>query len=109
MPALTLRKPDKEILFRRKTVLFEKTKQVGEYLRGLGAKEVYVFGSITRDDYHFHSDVDMAVSGLPHQYIYTVEARIADILGTDNFDLVYLEYTKERVKNRILEQGVKLC
>ncbi len=97
------------MLVARKTALFEKAKRTGEYLRSLGAKEVYLFGSITRDDFRPHSDVDIAVSGLPYEFIYTVEARIADILGTDDFDLVYLEYTKERVRNRILEQGVKVC
>ena len=109
MPVLTIREPDKTILLGRKTALFEKAKHVGEYLRSLGAEKVYVFGSITRDDYHFHSDLDIAVSGLPDQHIYTVEAKIADILETEDFDLVYLEHAKERVKKRIVEQGVRIC
>jgi predicted nucleotidyltransferase len=109
MPMLTIREPEKRALAERKTTLFEKAKHACEYLRSLGAEEVYMFGSITSDDFHAHSDVDIAVSGLPHKYIYSVEAKVADILGTEDFDLVYLEYAKERVRNRILEQGVKVC
>lgn len=109
MPILTVREHDKKMLVRRKAVLFEKARRACEYLRTLGAKEVYLFGSITRDDFHVHSDVDIAVSGLPHEYIYTVESKIADILGTEDFDLVYLEYAKQRVRERILERGIKVC
>jgi predicted nucleotidyltransferase len=70
---------------------------------------VYLFGSITRDNFHLHSDVDIAVSGLPFKHIYAVESKIGDILGTEEFDLVYLEYAKERVRNRVREQGVRMC
>jgi predicted nucleotidyltransferase len=109
MPRLELREPDRNLLTQRKSILHQKAVRACEYLRDLGAEEVYLFGSITRDDFHFHSDVDIAVSGLPHKHIYTVEARIGDILGTEEFDLVYLEYAKERLKHRIREQGVKIC
>jgi predicted nucleotidyltransferase len=109
MPMLELREPDRRTLAERKAVLLKKAKRACEYLRDLGAGEVYLFGSITRDDFHLHSDVDIAVSGLPFQHIYSVESKIGDILGTEEFDLVYLEYTKERVTNRIREQGVKIC
>jgi predicted nucleotidyltransferase len=88
MPVLTMREPEREILADRKTALIEKAQSAGRYLKELGATEVYLFGSITRDDFHPHSDVDIAVSGLPYKRIYSVEARIADILGTDDFDLV---------------------
>jgi predicted nucleotidyltransferase len=97
------------MLAERKAVLTEKAQRACEYLRGLGASEVYLFGSITRDDFHLHSDVDIAVSGLPFKHIYAVESKIGDILGTEEFDLVYLEYAKERVRNRVREQGVRMC
>ena len=103
-----MREPERKILVERKAALIEKAKSAGLYLKGLGAAEVYLFGSITRDDFHPHSDVDIAVSGLPYKYIYSVEARIADILGTDDFDLVYLEYAKDRIRQRILREGTKV-
>ena len=109
MQTLELREPDRRTLAERKTALLEKARCACEYLRGLGAGEVYVFGSITRDDFHLHSDVDIAVAGLPFEHIYSVESRIEDILGTEEFHLVYLEYAKEHVRNRILEQGVRIC
>ena len=109
MPILKLRGTDRTRLAARKARLAEKARQAAEYLRSLGAEEVYLFGSVTREDFHSHSDVDIAVSGLPYRHIYSVESRIGDILGTEEFDLVYLEYAKERVRNRIREQGVKIC
>jgi predicted nucleotidyltransferase len=109
MPTLELREPDKRMLAERKAALMERAKHACEYLHGLGASEVYLFGSITRDDFHLHSDVDIAVSGLPFEHVYSVESTISDILGTEEFDLVYLEHAKERVKSRILEQGVRIC
>ncbi len=110
MPVLIAQRTRKrELLAERKTALVEKARRAGEYLRSLGAHQAYLFGPITRDDFHPHSVADMAVSGLPHEHIYAVEARIADILGTDGFDLVYLEHARERLRNRILEQGIRLC
>ncbi len=109
MPKLEIRESDRNQLARLKSMLHRRAIRACEYLRNLGAKEVYLFGSITRDDFNFHSDVDIAVSGLPYKHIYTVESRIGDILGTEEFDLVYLEYAKERLKHRIQEQGVKIC
>ncbi len=53
--------------------------------------------------------MDIAVSGLPYRYIYSVEARIGDILETEDFDLVYLEHAKARLRDRIREQGVRIC
>ncbi len=106
---LELREPDRIALAERKAALLKKARHACEFLRGLGASEVYLFGSITRDDFQVHSDVDIAVSGLPFEYVYSVESRIGDILGTEEFDLVYLEHAKERVKSRVLEQGVRIC
>ena len=106
---LELREPDRRMIAERKAVLFAKAQRACEISRGLGASEVYLFGSITRDDFHLHSDVDIAVSGLPFKHIYSVESKIGDILGTEEFDLVYLEYAKERVRNRVREQGVRMC
>ena len=71
MPMLELREPDRRTLAERKAVLLEKAKRACEYLRDLGAGEVYLFGSITRDDFHPHSDVDIAVVRPPfHTYLF---------------------------------------
>jgi predicted nucleotidyltransferase len=109
MLGLGLRKQDVLMLSERKTLLLEKARIACEYLHALGAAEVYLFGSIPRDDVHLHSDVDIAVSGLPFKHVYSVESKIGDILGTDDFDFVYLEYARERVRNRVREQGVRIC
>lgn len=108
MPILELREQDARAVRQRQMMLFEKAKQACEYLRELGASEIYLFGSITRDDFHIHSDVDIAVAGLPFKHIYSVEGKIGDILGTEEFDLVYLEYAKDRLRDRIRQQGLRV-
>lgn len=106
---LELRQPDIHEITARKAKLLERARSACEYLKSLGAEEVYLFGSITRDDFDLHSDVDIAVRGLPFHFVYAVEGKIGDILDTDEFDLVYLEYAKKRLRERVYEQGVRVC
>lgn len=50
-------------------------------LRELGATEVFVFGSATRDALRPHSDVDIAVRGLPPSVYFSAISRATDLLG----------------------------
>lgn len=61
MPLLELRAPDRRLLATQKATLLEKARQAGECVRRLGTGEVYLFGSVTQEDFHPHSDVDIAV------------------------------------------------
>lgn len=59
-------------------------------LRRLGATEVFVFGSATRDELRPGSDIDMAVRGLPASVYFSAISKAADLLGRP-VDLVDLD------------------
>lgn len=105
MPRLTLRQQDLQAARKRQKTAFERAEQACSYLCELGASEVYIFGSLLGDDFRERSDIDLAVSGLPMQHIYRVEAEIEEILQGMPFQLVYLEYAPEYLAKRIRERG----
>lgn len=57
---------------------------------GLGATEVFVFGSATRDALRPGSDIDMAVRGLPPSVYFSAISKAGDLLGRP-VDLVDLD------------------
>lgn len=59
-------------------------------LKGLGAREVYVFGSAAAGSLPPGSDVDLAVVGLPAEVFFRALGRASDALGRD-VDLIDLE------------------
>lgn len=70
--------------------LGELLRQGAEILRSAGAREVYVFGSAATGRMHEHSDVDLAVSGLPPKVYFKTLARLAQLFER-SVDLVLLE------------------
>jgi predicted nucleotidyltransferase len=50
-------------------------------LRSLGASQVFVFGSLVRDELRPDSDIDMAVSGLPAKVYFSAVSKVSDLLG----------------------------
>ena len=67
--------------------LIEKAAKV---LKAAGAREVYVFGSAARGESGEHSDVDLAVSGLPPQVFFKAMGQAGDVLGRP-LDLIDLD------------------
>ena len=61
-----------------------------ELLIGLGASEVFVFGSLVKGKLRPHSDVDMAVSGLPPRVYFSAVRQASDLMGRP-VDLVDLD------------------
>jgi predicted nucleotidyltransferase len=59
-------------------------------LKAAGAREVYVFGSARKGKLRPHSDVDLAVSGLPPEVFFRAMAAAHDALGRP-LDLVDLD------------------
>ena len=66
-------------------------------LRSMGASQVFVFGSLVRDELRPDSDVDLAVSGLPAKVYFSAISRASDILGRP-VDLVDLDDDTPRVR-----------
>ena len=48
-------------------------------LREMGASQVFVFGSVVRDDLRPDSDIDMAVRGLPAAVYFSAVSKASDI------------------------------
>lgn len=55
-----------------------------------GASEVYLFGSVSKDETNEHSDIDIAVSGLPPGKFLKAMGKAGDILQKP-FDLIDLD------------------
>jgi predicted nucleotidyltransferase len=56
----------------------------------LGATQVFVFGSVTKDRLRPDSDVDLAVRGLPPNVYFSAVSQASDVLGRP-VDLVDLD------------------
>lgn len=65
-------------------------RRAAEILRAAGAREVYVFGSVANGRVHEHSDIDLAVSGLPPRDFIPAMGRVGDLFGRC-IDLVDLD------------------
>ena len=61
-----------------------------DLLRGLGATQVFIFGSAARGELRPDSDVDLAVTGLPPQVYFSAVSKASDLLGRP-VDLVDLD------------------
>lgn len=57
---------------------------------GLGASQVFVFGSAVKGHLRPTSDIDMAVSGLPPRVYFSAVSQASDLIGRP-VDLVDLE------------------
>ncbi|MDQ7821446.1 MAG: nucleotidyltransferase domain-containing protein [Candidatus Eremiobacteraeota bacterium] len=62
------------------------------YLIKIGAKEIYLFGSMAHGRDRDNSDIDLAVSGIPPEKFFKVLGEVGDILRHP-FDLIDLDET----------------
>ena len=76
-----------------------------ELLRGLGASEVFIFGSAVKGTMRSDSDIDMAVEGLPPRLYFSAVSQASDLMGRP-VDLVDLD--DETPKTRYLRQSGEL-
>ena len=79
--------------------------RAAELLRGLGASEVFLFGSAVKGTMRPESDVDMAVEGLPPRLYFSAVSQASDLIGRP-VDLVDLD--DETPKTRYLRQSGEL-
>ncbi len=59
-------------------------------MKAYGAREVYIFGSLAEGTFTRHSDIDMAVTGLPPEKYFNALGEAMDILGKP-LDLIDLD------------------
>lgn len=72
-------------------------------LRGMGASQVFVFGSVVRGGLRPDSDIDLAVSGLPAMVYFSAVSRTSDLFGRP-VDLVDLDDDTPLVRH-LLDSG----
>ncbi len=74
-------------------------------LNDAGCKEVYIFGSLVRGDYHVFSDIDIAVRGLPKKEFFRIGGKLTMNLK-HNFDIVELDDENNNFSKFIKENEV---
>jgi uncharacterized protein len=76
-------------------------------LRGMGATQVFIFGSAAKGRLGPDSDIDMAVAGLPPQVYFSAISKASDLLGRP-VDLVDLDDPTPLVRY-LLSSGDLVC
>ena len=71
--------------------LAQQIQRAAQVLLAFGAKEVYLFGSAAADTMDEHSDVDLAVSGLPPEVFFRAWAKAVREFPGREMDLVNLD------------------
>jgi predicted nucleotidyltransferase len=61
-----------------------------DLLRGMGATQVFIFGSATRGELRPDSDIDLAVTGLPPRVYFSAVSKASALVGRP-VDLVDLD------------------
>lgn len=70
-----------------------------------GARRVYLFGSLAREDCHPGSDIDLAAEGVPEELYLKAYGVAESIAGPFKVDLLFLEGAKESLKECVLKEG----
>jgi len=77
-------------------------------LKAFGTTEVYIFGSLAEGRFTRHSDIDMAVRGLPPEKFFHAMGEAMEVLGRP-FDLVDLDdgsaFTKYLIEKNLLVEA----
>jgi len=88
----------------------ELAKRIVPILRDSGVVEASVFGSFTRGEVHPDSDLDLLVRYKKSVSLLDVsglKCELEKLLGSQ-VDLISRDYLKPRIKNRILQESVRI-
>ena len=72
--------------------LAERIELAADVLKSFGAKEVYAFGSAVEGSLTSHSDIDLAVSGLPAGVFFRAWAKAVRVFPDREMDLIDLDH-----------------
>lgn len=73
----------------------------------IGAKEIYLFGSIIRKDFRKDSDIDIAISGFDEKKFFSIWSKLDEF--TDfNVELVDLDERDNFFRQQIRERGKRI-
>lgn len=79
-----------------------------ELVSRFGAKRVFLFGSLTRDDFNKRSDIDLAAEGIAPSDFYRAVAFASGVSKVWKVDLVDMGDCSESLLQYILKEGVEL-
>ncbi|MEK6606076.1 MAG: nucleotidyltransferase domain-containing protein [Myxococcota bacterium] len=91
----------------RASGLRERLPEAARLLREMGAREVWLFGTLAWGGFHAHSDADLAVAGLPPEAWARAAAAVEDVLGA-MVDLVRFEEIDDAFGHRIRTEGERI-
>jgi predicted nucleotidyltransferase len=83
-------------------------KTAAEILRGFGATDIFLFGSVVEGTATADSDVDIAVAGLAAGDYFSALCALADALHA-RVDLLRLENLSPRMRAYILNTGQRIA
>lgn len=104
------REEQQRLLARRRQRAWEVARRAARILKDeFKARKVVVFGSLVHEgSFSTHSDVDLAVWGVPAESFLRAVARVLEIDPEIPVDLVEAEEAQPSLKRRIEEEGVVL-
>ena len=83
------------------------TDAVAQFCRRHFITELALFGSVLRDDFSDHSDVDVLVTFAPQHIpgfvlLHHMERELSELLGGRRLDLVTRKFLNHRIRNAVL-------
>lgn len=85
----------------------EKVSKAVDYLKSIGGKDIYLFGSLVDGTFNEHSDIDLAATGITARNYFKALVELPKIID-HKVDLVALEFTSEDFEKKIKSRGEKL-
>jgi len=102
-----LKRRRQELRLKRHKSILPEVKAAVDFLYREGAKEVYLFGSVTTPDkFTENSDVDFFVKGIDEERHLEIEGKLEDILRNVEYDILFCEEEKE-IRKEILDRIIK--
>ena len=85
----------------------KKVSKAVEYLKSIGCKEIFLFGSLVDGTFNEDSDIDLAATGISARNYFKALVDLPTIID-HKVDLVALDYTSKDFERRIRNRGEKL-
>lgn len=85
----------------------EKLSKAVEYLKSIGSKEIFLFGSLVEGTFDEYSDIDLAASGISPRNFFKALVELPVIID-HKIDLVALDFTSKDFEKKIKTRGEKL-
>jgi len=104
-----LKKRRLELGISRYNKAYQRLRLAVDFLYKNGAVAVYLFGSITNPaGFTEHSDIDIAVKGIPANRRLEVEGKLEDLLDNFEYDILFLEEDgiRKEIIEKIKEEGI---